>query len=102
MWSFHMIGDAPLRLGIGSFHAMFSDTDHVVGSPFSLLTPFADGPRHAGQLSADAETVTTARVTTARENRMRVDTANPPDRYPRSGPRVAMSARQRAVETPAR
>ena len=41
MRSSQMIGVAPLRLGIGSFHAMFSAVDHFVGSPFSLLMPLA-------------------------------------------------------------
>src|SRR6188472_1689753 len=37
MWLFQMIGVAPLRLGIGSFHAMFSpvSADHFNGSPFA-------------------------------------------------------------------
>src|SRR5688500_15653559 len=48
-----MIGVEPLRLGTGSFHAMFSVVDHLIGRPFSPLTPLASGPRHAGQLSAD-------------------------------------------------
>jgi hypothetical protein len=33
---------------------MFSVLDQCTGRFVSLLTPFADGPRHAGQFSADS------------------------------------------------
>src|SRR5512145_66082 len=49
IWLPQMIGVDPLRLGIGSFHAMFSSIDHLIGSPFSALTPLSLGPRHCGQ-----------------------------------------------------
>ncbi len=62
--SFQMIGVAPLRLGIGSFHAMLSPVpvDHFSGNPFSALAPVARGPRHCGQLSADKVTAAAAIV----------------------------------------
>ena len=53
MVSPQIIGVEPLRPGIGSFHVMFSVVLHLMGRPFSLLTPFSDGPRHCGQFSAD-------------------------------------------------
>ena len=68
-----MIGVAPLRLGIGSFHAMFSSVDHFVGSPFSLLMPLACGPRHAGQFSA-CNVATRARQLVVRTARNRFGT----------------------------
>ena len=48
-----MIGVAPDREGIGSFHAMPSEGDHERGRPRSALTPLSSGPRHCGQLAAD-------------------------------------------------
>ena len=51
MWLPQTMGVAPLRLGISSFQATFSVVDHFSGTPFSVLTPFACGPRHAGQFS---------------------------------------------------
>src|SRR5688572_1093342 len=64
--SFHTIGVAPLRLGIGIFHAMFSPlaVDHLTGSPFSLDMPVSFGPRHCGQFSA--ESAATAPTTSTR------------------------------------
>ena len=54
--SSQMTGVEPLNAGSGTFHATFSVALHVVGSPFSVLTPSSDGPRHCGQLSAVRET----------------------------------------------
>src|SRR5687768_8830252 len=68
--SFQMIGVAPLRLGIGSFHAMLSPVavDHFSGRPFSALAPVASGPRHCGQLSADTDTAAAATVIVSARN----------------------------------
>ncbi len=59
-----MIGVAPLRLGIGTFQAMFSPVavDHFSGSPVSVLWPVASGPRHWGQLSAESVTTAAASI----------------------------------------
>jgi hypothetical protein len=50
-----MMGVEPLKAGSGSFQATFSVALHVVGRPFSGLTPSNDGPRHCGQLPARSD-----------------------------------------------
>jgi hypothetical protein len=65
MRSFQTIGVAPLRLGTGSFQAMFSVADHLTGKFFSPLAPFSEGPRHCGQLSADTTTTAQADIAIA-------------------------------------
>src|SRR5262245_48828425 len=75
MWSPQMIGVAPLRLGSGIFHAMFSVVDHFVGRPFSMLMPLASGPRQVGQFSAAERVATNARQPTPRKARNRFNTA---------------------------
>jgi hypothetical protein len=74
-----MIGVEPLRPGIGSFQAMFSSVDHLIGKPVSMLVPFDAGPRHAGQLSADK--VTTVAIEIERDvNNNRFISLRPPMR----------------------
>ena len=40
-----------------TFHLMFLSFAHVVGADFSVETPFPDGPRKAGQSSADTDPI---------------------------------------------
>src|SRR5437870_13540563 len=54
-----MMGVAPVRLGIASFHAMFSVLLQRTGRFFSVLVPFRNGPRHCGQFSANADKANT-------------------------------------------
>ena len=61
-----MIGVEPLKAGSGSFHATFSVALHVVGRPFSVLTPSSDGPRHCGQLASSDALVMVASNPTVR------------------------------------
>src|SRR2546421_5683172 len=49
-----IIGVAPVLLGMANFHATFSVVLQWTGRFFSLLMPFAPGPRHWGQFSARA------------------------------------------------
>src|ERR671913_1533689 len=65
-----MIGVDPLRPGMGSFHAMFSSVDHLIGSPASVLIPFIAGPRHAGQFSAETVTKATPANTPTANSRL--------------------------------
>ena len=66
--SFQTIGVDPLKAGNGSFHATFSVALHVLGSPFSALMPFIDGPRQWGQLSAAADAPTMEKRTRTRKD----------------------------------
>jgi hypothetical protein len=68
---------------MSSFHATFSVVDHFSGTPFSVLTPLAAGPRHAGQFSAD--TVVMAANPTATESPIRFDTTPPRNVNRKSG-----------------
>src|SRR5262245_6462285 len=68
-----MIGVDPLYAGSASFHAMFSVALHVVGSPASVDTPSAVGPRQAGQL-ASSDTLASRLRTHIRANRRIVET----------------------------
>jgi hypothetical protein len=43
--------------GKATFQVTFSVADHFVDRPVSVETPFPSGPRQAGQLPANVETV---------------------------------------------
>jgi hypothetical protein len=58
-----MIGVELPGSGSGTFQSMLSLPLQVVGSPVSLLMPVAVGPRHAGQLPAEAGMLITTTVT---------------------------------------
>src|SRR6185295_1645560 len=73
MRSFQMIGVAPVQLGIAIFQVTFSSALHFVGRFFSALMPLRKGPRHCGQLSANAVPKTTK--TTASGTRTRLLTS---------------------------
>src|SRR5580704_789188 len=60
-WFPQTIGVAPDRLGISSFHAIFSVALQCRGRSFSVLMPFMEGPRHCGQFSERAGRETAAR-----------------------------------------
>src|ERR1700716_1653883 len=49
-----IIGVAPVLLGMANFQPTFSVVLQWTGRFFSLLMPFAPGPRHCGQFSANA------------------------------------------------
>jgi hypothetical protein len=66
-----MIGVAPVQLGIASFQVMFSSALHLSGRFFSVLMPFIVGPRHCGQLSANADRSTTRKMRDVRRSRLR-------------------------------
>src|SRR5918999_4582726 len=73
MVSPQMIGVAPLRSGIASFQVTFSSLVQVDGRPFSALRPLADGPRHAGQFSAETAVVASVERNRADTNRRAMD-----------------------------
>src|SRR5205814_8414774 len=53
-WFSQMAGEAALGPGSGNVQAIFSVFDHWAGRFFSGLEPSKFGPRHCGQLAADA------------------------------------------------
>src|ERR1017187_8283683 len=57
-----MIGVEPLHAGMASFQAMFSSGPHFTGKLVSGEVLFRFGPRHCGQLSADAAMVRRSRA----------------------------------------
>src|SRR5437016_5861462 len=61
MLLFQIIGVAPVLLGMANFQATFSVVLQWTGRFFSLLMPFAPGPRHCGQFSARAGMPSAAR-----------------------------------------
>src|SRR5215475_9817658 len=66
-----MIGVAPVQLGIASFQVMFSSALHLSGRFFSAQMPFIVGPRHCGQLSAEADRITTRKTRDVRRSPLR-------------------------------
>src|SRR5215471_4936438 len=66
-----IMGVAPVQLGIASFQVMFSSVLHLSGRFFSLLMPFREGPRHCGQLSAEADLIATRRARNAKRSPLR-------------------------------
>src|SRR6266850_4154485 len=69
------IGVDPDHAGSSSFHVMFSVFDQRTGRFFSPLRPFADGPRHCGQFSADgAAAVAQSRIVVST---LRISTSSP-------------------------
>src|SRR5687768_6768344 len=50
--SFQIAGVLVPHSGSGHFQMRLRDASHLIGRPFSLLTPVPCGPRHCGQFSA--------------------------------------------------
>src|SRR5262249_17690045 len=67
----HMIGVAPVQLGIDSFQVMFTSALHLNGIFFSARMRLLFGPRHCGQLSAKAARITTRETRDVRRSPLR-------------------------------
>src|SRR4051812_45642935 len=72
MWLPQMMGVAPVLLGIASFQTTFSMALQRTGRFFSPLSPFAVGPRHAGQFSATSEECANADRIRAKKEMLRI------------------------------